>query len=142
MQHEGPMNERIGEVVIVDIGSLKGHEEVIPDNLAKREKKLLSKGFYKPIIVDHRSMVILDGHHKWTAAGRLGLARVPVIMVDYLDDEGVLVDVWPNCGRDSITKTEVLSMGSSEDVFPPKTSQHTLPFEIPSITVPLSDLRD
>ena len=136
------MNERIGEVVIVDIGSLKGHEEVIPDNLAKREKKLLSKGFYKPIIVDHRSMVILDGHHKWTAAGRLGLARVPVIMVDYLDDEGVLVDVWPNCGRDSITKTEVLSMGSSEDVFPPKTSRHTLPFQIPSIAVPLSDLRD
>ena len=142
MQHEGPMNERIGEVVIVDIGSLRGHEEVIPDNLAKREKKLLSKGFYKPIIVDRRSMVILDGHHKWTAAGRLGLARVPVIMVDYLDDEGVLVDVWPNCGRDSITKTEVLDMGSSEYLFPPKTSRHTLPFEIPSIAVPLSDLRD
>ena len=136
------MDERIGELVLVDIGSLKGHEEVIPNNLAKREKKLLSKGFYKPIIVDRSSMVILDGHHKWTAAGRLGLSRVPVIMVDYLDDEGVLVDVWPNCGRDSITKNEVLDMGSSGDVFPPKTSRHTLPFEIPSIGIPLSDLRD
>ena len=136
------MDERIGEVVLVDIGSLKGHEEVIPDNLAKREKKLLSKGFYKPIIVDRSSMVILDGHHKWTAAGRLGLTRVPVIMVDYLDDERVLVDVWPNCGRDSITKTEVLDMGSSGDVFPPKTSRHTLPFEIPSISVPLGELQD
>jgi len=136
------MDERIGEVVLVDIGSLKGHEEVIPDNLDQREKKLLSKGFYKPIIVDRSSMVILDGHHKWTAAGRLGLARVPVIMVDYLDDEGVLVDVWPNCGRDSITKNEVLDMGSSGDVFPPKTSRHTLPFEIPSISVPLGELQD
>ena len=136
------MDERIGEVVLVDIGSLKGHEEVIPDNLSKREKKLLSKGFYKPIIVDRSSMVILDGHHKWTAAGRLGLARVPVIMVDYLDDEGVLVDVWPNCGRDSITKNEVLDMGSSGDLFPPKTSRHTLPFEIPSISIPLRELRD
>ena len=136
------MDERIGEVVLVDIGSLKGHEEVIPDNLDQREKKLLSKGFYKPIIVDRSSMVILDGHHKWTAAGRLGLARVPVIMVDYLDDEGVLVDVWPNCGRDSITKNEVLDMGPSGDVFPPKTSRHTLPFEIPSISVPLGELQD
>jgi len=136
------MDERIGELVLVDIGSLKGHEEVIPNNLAKREKKLLSKGFYKPIIVDRSSMVILDGHHKWTAAGRLGLSRVPVIMVDYLDDEGVLVDVWPNCGRDSITKNEVLDMGSSGDVFPPKTSRHTLPFEIPSISVPLGELQD
>ena len=136
------MDERIGEVVLVDIGSLKGHEEVIPDNLSKREKKLLSKGFYKPIIVDRSSMVILDGHHKWTAAGRLGLAIVPVIMVDYLDDEGVLVDVWPNCGRDSITKNEVLDMGSSGDLFPPKTSRHTLPFEIPSISIPLRELQD
>ena len=136
------MDERIGELVLVDIGSLKGHEEVIPENLAKREKKLLSKGFYKPIIVDRSSMVILDGHHKWTAAGRLGLSRVPVIMVDYLDDEGVLVDVWPNCGRDSITKNEVLDMGSSGDVFPPKTSRHTLPFEIPSISIPLGELQD
>ena len=136
------MDERNEEVVFIDIGSLKGHEEVIPDNLAKREKKLLSKGFYKPIIVDRSSMVILDGHHKWTAAGRLGLARVPVIMVDYLDDEGVLVDVWPNCGRDSITKNEVLNMGSSGDLFPPKTSRHTLPFEIPSISIPLRELQD
>ena len=136
------MDGRIEEVVFVDIGSLRGHEEVIPDNLAKREKKLLSKGFYKPIIVDRSSMVILDGHHKWTAAGRLGLARVPIIMVDYLDDEGVLVDVWPGCGRDSITKAEVLEMGSSEDAFPPKTSRHTLPFEIPSISIPLDGLRD
>ena len=142
MQHEGPMNERIGEVVIVDIGSLKGHEEVIPDNLAKREKKLLSKGFYKPIIVDRRSMVILDGHHKWTAATSLGLVRVPVILVDYLIDEGVLVDVWPDCGRESIAKTEVLEMGVSGDVFPPKTSRHTLPFKIPSISIPLSDLEN
>tara|TARA_B100000902_G_scaffold376628_1_gene407920 strand:- start:191 stop:601 length:411 start_codon:yes stop_codon:yes gene_type:complete len=136
------VDEQIGEVVFVDIGLLKGHEEVIPDNLDKREKKLLSKGFYKPIIVDRSSMVILDGHHKWTAAARLGLVRVPVIMVDYLADEGVLVDVWPNCGRDSITKTEVLAMGVSEDIFPPKTSRHTLPFDIPSISIPLDGLQN
>ena len=136
------MDERMEEVVFVDIGSLRGHEEVIPDNLAKREKKLLSKGFYKPIIVDRESMVILDGHHKWTAAKSLGLARVPVIMVDYLIDEGVLVDVWPDCGKESVTKTEVLEMGVSGDVFPPKTSRHTLPFKIPSIRIPLAELQD
>ena len=87
-------------------------------------------------------MVILDGHHKWTAATSLGLARVPVVMVDCLGDEGVLVDVWPDCGRESITKTEVLEMGVSGDVFPPKTSLHTLPFKIPSIRIPLSELEN
>jgi len=136
------MEDRLEDVVLVETVSLRGHEEVIPDNLETRTSKLLSKGFYKPIIVDRGSMVILDGHHKWTAAKSLGLARVPVILVDYLVDEGVLVDVWPGCGRESITKTEVLEMGVSGDVFPPKTSRHTLPFKIPSISIPLSDLEN
>ena len=98
------MEGQLEEVVLVEAVSLRGHEEVIPDNLETRTSKLLRKGFYKPIIVDRESMVILDGHHKWTAAKSLGLARVPVIMVDYLVDEGVLVDVWPDCGKESITQ--------------------------------------
>ena len=135
------MEDHLEGVVLVETVSLRGHEEVIPDNLETRTSKMLRKGFYKPIIVDRGSMVILDGHHKWTAAKSLGLARVPVILVDYLVDEGVLVDVWPDCGRESIAKTEVLEMGVSGDVFPPKTSRHTLPFKIPSISIPLSDLK-
>ena len=136
------MEDHLEGVVLVETVSLRGHEEVIPDNLETRTSKMLRKGFYKPIIVDRGSMVILDGHHKWTAAKSLGLARVPVILVDYLVDEGVLVDVWPDCGRESIAKTEVLEMGVSGDVFPPKTSRHTLPFKIPSISIPLSDLKN
>ena len=136
------MEDHLEGVVLVETVSLRGHEEVIPDNLETRTSKLLRKGFYKPIIVDRGSMVILDGHHKWTAAKSLGLVRVPVILVDYLVDEGVLVDVWPDCGRESIAKTEVLEMGVSGDLFPPKTSYHTLPFKIPSISIPLSDLEN
>lgn len=136
------MEGQLEHIVLVETASLRGHEEVIPDNLETRTSKLLSKGFYKPIIVDRGSMVILDGHHKWTAAKSLGLTRVPAILVDYLNDEGVLVDVWPDCGKESITKTEVLEMGVSGDVFPPKTSRHTLPFKIPSIRIPLSELEN
>ena len=129
-------------VEILDIGSLMGHEEVIPSNLESRTAKLLERGFYKPIIADRSSLVILDGHHKWTAARVLGLAMVPVLLVDYLVDGGVEVDVWPDCGKASITKQEVLDMGISGDLFPPKTSRHSLPFKIPSIGIPLSELSD
>jgi hypothetical protein len=128
-------------VILIEIGSLRGHEEVIPDNLEKRSSKLLAMGFYKPIIVDRDSLVILDGHHKWTAARLLGLDRVPVLMVDYLLDESVNVGVWPGCGRESITKDEVLEMGASEGVFPPKTSRHVFPFRIPTIRIPLEELK-
>ena len=130
------------EVTLESRGSLKGHEEIIPSNLEKRLSKLLERGFYKPIIVDRTTMVILDGHHKWTAAGLLELEKVPVIMVDYIDDESISVDVWPDCGKDSITKEEVLEMGMSENCFPPKTSRHILPFDLPSIGIPLDELKD
>ena len=113
---------------------------MIPDNLERRSNKLLDKGFYKPIIVDRESLVILDGHHKWTAAKELGLGRVPVVMTDYLDDVSLEVCVWPDCGRESITKEEVLTMGFSDEVFPPKTSRHLFPFRIPSIEIPLEEL--
>ena len=135
------MSERTVDIILIDIDSLRGHEEVIPDNLERRTNKLLEKGFYKPIIVDRESLVILDGHHKWTAAGILGLDMVPVVMVDYLDDVTVEVGVWPDCGRDSISKNDVLRMGKSEDVYPPKTSRHSFPFRIPAIQIPLEEVR-
>tara|TARA_B110000014_G_C19516249_1_gene277824 strand:- start:43 stop:441 length:399 start_codon:yes stop_codon:yes gene_type:complete len=131
----------MGGVILIEIGTLRGHEEVIPDNLEKRSSKLLDRGFYKPIIVDRDSLVILDGHHKWTAARLLGLDRVPVVMVDYLLDESVNVGVWPGCGRESITKDEVLEMGLSEGFFPPKTSRHIFPFRMPTIRIPLEELK-
>ena len=69
---------------MVERDSLRGHEEVIPSNLEKRVSKMTNRGFYKPIVIDNDSKVILDGHHKWTAANLLGLDLVPVIIVDYL----------------------------------------------------------
>ena len=135
------MSERTVDIILIDIDSLRGHEEVIPDNLERRTNKLLAKGFYKPIIVDRESLVILDGHHKWTAAGILSLNVVPVVMVDYLDDVTVEVGVWPDCGIDSISKNDVLRMGMSDELYPPKTSRHSFPFRIPAIQIPLEELR-
>ena len=126
---------------MVERDSLRGHEEVIPSNLEKRVSKMTNKGFYKPIVIDNDSKVILDGHHKWTAAKLLGLDLVPVIIVDYLQDDTVMVDVWPESGRECITKEEVLEMGISDTVFPPKTSRHSFSFSLPSISIPLDDLK-
>ena len=129
------------DIDLVDRDLLKGHEEVIQDNLQTRLSKMRVSGFYKPIIVDASTMIILDGHHKCTAAALLNLDRVPVILVDYLGDESIDVDVWSGCGRESITKQEVIEMGLSDEVFPPKTSRHSFAFDVPSIHIPLEDLR-
>jgi len=130
------------QVELVERVSLSPHEMTIPSNIEKRLAKLRKLGFYKPIIVDFESMVILDGHHKWNAAEMLGLIKVPVLKVDYLKSTEIEVRTWPDCGREEITKDEVIGMGLSEGLFPPKTSRHFFPFDIPSIRIPLGDLAD
>ena len=129
-------------VILAELKDLKEHEEIIENNLNIRIKKIKKRGFYKPIIADNQTNVILDGHHKWNAAKEFGLSKVPTIFVDYFNDSGVQVDVWPECGKDSITKEEVIEMGLSKNVFPPKTSKHSFDFEMPSLSIPLEKLRD
>ena len=63
-----------------------------------------------------------------------------MLPVDYLDDQRIAVDVWPGCGRDRITKEEVIAMAASGGLFPPKTSRHVFTFELPKLSIPLDDL--
>jgi hypothetical protein len=51
------------------------------------------------------------------------------------------LDVWPNCGRDDVTKKEVIEAALTGNLFSPKTSRHRLSDHLPPIAVPLSRLR-
>ena len=135
------MIKRDIQLEFVQLDSLYPHEMTIPANIETRLSKLRKVGFYKPIIVDSESMVILDGHHKCNAAEVLGLSTVPVVMVDYQYSSGIEVRTWPGCGRDEISKDEIVEMGLSDELFPPKTSRHIFPFDIPTIRIPLDELR-
>lgn len=129
------------DVILVPVAWLKPHEEIKERN---RDKLLeMTKrwgGYTKPLLVDKKTGTILDGHHRYSIACLLGLKRVPALCVDYLADEGIHLSVWPDCGRDSLTKEEVVEMALSGACFPPKTSRHTLPEHSPPIFVPLSTL--
>ena len=129
------------DVQLVPVEWLKPHEEIKPRN---RDKLLdMTKrwgGYTKPLIVDKMTGAILDGHHRYSIAGELKLARIPVIAVDYLNDDTIQVDVWPAAKIDSLTKEEVIAMSLSGEVFPPKTSRHRIADHLPPIHVPLGVL--
>jgi hypothetical protein len=130
------------DVRLVPLEWLKPHEQIKTRN----RDKLLDmtkrwKGYTKPLIVDQVTGAILDGHHRYAIAELLELKRIPVICVDYLGDESITVDVWPGCGRDSLSKQEVLEMSFSDDLFPPKTSRHTIADHLPPIHISLDILK-
>ena len=60
--------------------------------------------------------------------------------MNYLEDESITVDVWPNSGLETITKQDVINMSLSSDLYSPKTSKHTIQNDLPPIHVTLDIL--
>jgi hypothetical protein len=130
------------DVRLVPLEWLKPHERIKERN----RNKLLDmtkrwNGYTKPLIVDKRTGAILDGHHRFSIAALLELKRLPVICVDYLADENITVETWPGSGRDELTKDEVIEMSLSGNLFPPKTSRHTIADHLPPIFISLDELK-
>ncbi|CAK4077087.1 unnamed protein product [Aphanomyces euteiches] len=131
------------KVVLVLVSWLKAHEAIVSASRVDGLRRATVKwdAYLEPLLVDRKTGAILDGHHRYTVAVQLNLVSVPAVLVDYLEDDSITVDVWPECGRDSLTKAEVIAMALSDDVFPPKTSRHAFSDDLPPIKIPLEKLR-
>lgn len=137
------VKSKVQRVQLVDITWLKAHEEIVSyDRVRNLRDAILEWGVYKlPLLVDARSGAILDGHHRYAVGCELGLSKLPVVLVDYLGDESIQVDVWPDCGIDCLTKEDVIRMSLSDKVFPPKTSRHSCVDSMSPINVCLKKLQ-
>ena len=130
------------KVELVPLEVLRPHEQILPKKVDQLEKMTHRWNAYtKPLLIDRATGTILDGHHRYQVAQRLELLCVPCVLIDYLEDSLIELDVWPNCGRDKITKNEVIQAALSGNLFTPKTSRHRLSDHLPPIAVPLSRLR-
>jgi len=130
------------KVELVPVETLLPHEKVEDHRVDNLEKMTLRwRAYTKPLLVDRKTGTILDGHHRTKVAVRMELQCLPCVLVDYLEDDGISVSVWPNSGRDSILKEEVVEAALSGNLFEPKTSRHMLSDHLPPISVPLARLQ-
>lgn len=126
---------------LIPVEVLKPHEQVIQKKVTQLEKMTMRWNAYtKPLLVDGATGTILDGHHRFEIAKRLGLQCLPCVVVDYLEDDSIALMLWPNSDREVITKQDVIDAGMSGDLMSPKTSRHLLSDDLPPISVPLSRL--
>ncbi len=124
---------------LVELSALSIHEAVVPERLERLIREILADGELRhPILVDRRSLVVLDGHHRLTALTNLGYSLVPAYLVDYEDPA---ISVTTRRPEIPITKASVVEMGLSESVYPPRTSRHMLPAPPPPRPVKLDLLR-
>lgn len=90
----------------------------------------------RPVLVERRSLAILDGHHRYHAAKALGLAYVNAVLIDYEDPRLTLAS-WT--GRD-FTPDEVRAAAASGELLPAKSTRHILTPPVPDMPRALTEL--
>ena len=117
--------DKISEQVrIVDINNLVPHEKICRENLEKVKLSIKTEKIIKePILVDKKTNVILDGHHRYNSLLELGCSKIPVLLVNYQSKE-VKLDFFRNIYQ-YLTKDEILECAKCGNLFPKKTTKHT-----------------
>lgn len=117
---------------------LRPHEMIREQRVLEVLNSLVSMGAQlRPILVDCKTGVILDGHHRVEALKRIGALYAAAIVVDY-DDPCIRVESWRP--RIRVTKDIVRKAGLTGRLLPPKTSRHRPCFEVPEVKVELEAL--
>ena len=107
---------------IVPIRDLKTHETAENDRVRRVMKQMKSLGIVKKaIIVDANSNVVLDGVHRLTALQLLGASKVPAWLVDYGDDD---IIVLAKDRKSQVPKDEVVNAAVEGPKLAPKSTRH------------------
>jgi L-serine kinase (ADP) len=107
---------------LVPVEDLKTHEAAEPDRVRRVVKQMRSTGVVKKaIIVDSKSMVVLDGVHRLSALQRLGAVRAPAWLIDYADEDVVVLS---RDRKSQVPKEAVVRAATRGPKFPPKTTRH------------------
>ncbi len=129
----------------IEIVKLKPLERVLPSHLDNIKSMIEQDGIVKkPLIIDKKNCIILDGSHRYAYLYHEGYKYAPVILVDY-DDEAIFVGkhLKHRFLKDkdfTISKAEVRQRAIHEKIYSPRTTRHFFPFRKESFPVTLEEL--
>lgn len=118
------------DIHLLKTEQLKPHEKTSQKRFERLLKKIYTEGtFSEPIVVDAKTNVILDGHHRHLVARALGITEVPCLCIDYAVDASVTV--YPRRKGVSVSKSEVIKHGVAGELYPYKTTRHAFSESLP-----------
>lgn len=128
-------------ITLIDIDKLKSHEAIDFQRLGELVERIRRDGHLKnPIVVDRKSLVVLDGHHRLKALKILGCTKIPAFLVDYKSNN-VRVYLRRKELIMELIKEAVITRGKNRKPFPYKTTCHLLKYRPTGINMDLKKLK-
>jgi len=131
---------------LIKMTALKPLELVLPSHLNNIQEMIeRDEVVKKPLIVDRKDMIILDGSHRYAYLYGEGYEYAPVVLVDY-DDEAIFVGKhlkhrFLKDENFTISKVEVRQRAIHENLYTPRTTRHFFPFRKESYPIALDELK-
>jgi L-serine kinase (ADP) len=129
---------KLAPVELVDPKKLRHIEGFSKKRAVWLREKILSEGIWtKPLAIDRRHFLVMDGQHRMEVALALGLRHVPCKLFDY--DQ---VEVWSlRPDTHEVTTALIIERALSGDIYPYKTAKHRFPEELDELSIKLDELR-
>ena len=124
---------------LVRLELLKPIEEFSQIRITHMKEKLIKKGFWiRPICIEEKYWLILDGHHRYNVAKQLDYKYLPCEFFDYNDENLVVWSLRKDC---IVTKKLVIEKSLNGNIYPYKTAKHKFPILIEKCMIPLNELQ-
>lgn len=128
------------DIDIANIDDIRPHEETSPPLVEKMMERIRNDGYAKhPIIVDKRTLTILDGTHRFAALKELGCKWVPVCLVNYKSHQ-IRLSNWYRTISDLKTEDQLFKVLKSLRLSMAKTTQRAAESAVRSRRAPASIL--
>tara|TARA_B100000161_G_scaffold265479_1_gene241917 strand:+ start:2769 stop:3221 length:453 start_codon:yes stop_codon:yes gene_type:complete len=95
---------------------LLNKKEILKNNLKYKDQSVIISS----IIVCHESLVIIDGHHRFTALKELGFKKIPVTLINYSNKHIRTTD------NNSILKEDLIRNAKKNKLYSPKSTKHSV----------------
>lgn len=126
-------------VVLLALNQLRAHEQVCPQRLAVVKAMILKAGrINNPVIVDRKTKIILDGHHRVASLRQLNYRLVPAMEVDYFSNQA---RVYSRRKNFIIMKAIVVQTVLKNMIYPQKTTRHLIKNRIRGVNFKLNQLK-
>ncbi|GEN26541.1 hypothetical protein HVA01_01870 [Halovibrio variabilis] len=126
-------------IKLIDIMILKPHESINEERVNEIANLIINEGLWKhPIVIDNKTKIIMDGHHRYHAAKKLGLISIPCWLLSY-DDAYLNVLSWKT--GESFDIKGIIDVVDKGTLYPPKTTRHIITREIEFQPILIKKLR-